>query len=523
MDKEVYVRRASGLIRNISALDAMVLNIMVMAPTAIFVYGVWASAIYPGVDLPMTALLAIPLSIIVGLFYAVYSAAMPRSGGDYVWISRTLHPSIGFMCNFFLFIVLLSVAGSYVPWFTQWALAPILEANGFVEAAALVSSTEFTFAFAVLFYLVCAAIISRGAKASSAALWTFFILVLAGFVVYVVTMFSVGSSGFAANFNAQSGMNYNATMEAAKAAGFPGEFTITATLLGLSFTYINFLGFNSTIYVAGEMKDVQKSQFIAIIGAVIVFGLISWLGYLATYVGMGSNFVGAISYLAAIGDPAYTLTGAGFSSGPFFPLLFRYATNTAIYSFYLFTWSMMILGAILTYIMLSVRFIFAWSFDRVLPTALSKVDSRYNSPYVALIFVTVVAIILQAAWLWTPLLSYFAYVVFGWMIMQIIAAISAIAFPHARKDIFEKAPGIVKAKIGPLRWLDVLAVLSIIIAIWLGYASISPAMVGTINPAILAFTFALYIMGLVIYFISSLYHRKTGIPLELSFKEIPPE
>lgn len=523
MEKEVYVRKASGLVRNISALDAMILNIMVMAPTAIFVYGVWASAIYPGVDLPMTALLAIPLSIIVGLFYAIYSAAMPRSGGDYIWISRTLHPAIGFMVNFFLFTVLLSVAGAYIPWFTQWALAPILASLGYIETAAFVSTSEFAFIFAVIFYLVCAAIISRGAKASAIALWIFFILVLVGFVVYVVTLVSLGSTQFAANFNAQSGMDYNATIEAAKASGFPGKFLLGATLLGLTFTYINFLGFNSTVYVAGEIKEVQRSQIIAIVGAVIIFGLIAWLGYWATYVGMGGNFIGAISYLGVTGDPAYTLTGAGLSAGPFFPFLFQYATSPAVYSFYVFTWSMMILAAILTYIMLTVRFVFAWSFDRVLPTALSKVDRRYNSPYMALIFVTIVAIILQAAWLWTPLLEYFAYIVFGWMIMQIIAAISAIAFPYTRKDIYDKAPPIVKKKIGPVPWLTVLAILSIIIAVWLGYASMSPALIGTIDPIILAFTFGLYALGLVIYFISSIYHKKTGIPLELSFKEIPPE
>ncbi|MCS7096731.1 MAG: APC family permease [Nitrososphaerota archaeon] len=517
--KEVFVRKASGLVRNISAWDAMVLNIMVMAPTAIFVYGVWASALYPGADLPMTALLAVPLSIIVGLFYAVYSAAMPRSGGDYIWISRTLHPAIGFMCNFFLFMVLLSVAGSYVPWFTQWALAPILEALGYTELASFAASTEFTFIFAVIYYLICAAIISRGAKASTIALWIFFILVLVGFAVYVATLLSLGPENFAVNFSAQTGMNYQAVIETAKDAGYPGEFLIDATLLGLAFTYINFLGFNSTIYVAGEIKDVQKSQFIAIIGAVIIFGLISWLGYYATYAGMGGIFVGAISYLAETGHSAYTLPFAE----PFFPFLFRYATNTTIYCFYLFTWSMMILAAILTYIMLTVRFVFAWSFDRVIPTALSKVDRRYNSPYMALIFVTIIAIILQAAWLWTPLLSYFAYIVFGWMILQIIASISAIVFPYRRKDIYEKAPAIVRKKIGPIPVLTLLAILSIIIAAWLGYASLSPTMVGAIDPIILAFTFGLYALGLVIYFISSMYHKKTGIPLELSFKEIPPE
>jgi amino acid transporter len=518
MEKEVYVRKASGLVRNISAWDAMIFNIMVMAPMAILVYGVWASVIYPGVDLPTTAILAVLISIIIGLFYAIFSVAMPRSGGDYVWVSRILHPSIGFMINFFLFTVVLSVAGAYIPWFTEWALASILEVNGYTEAAALVSTTWFSFIFATIFYIICAIIISRGAKAMAAALWVLFGLVFIGLIVYAGVLLSVGTGHFAANFNTLSGMNYDAVIKAAVEAGHPGKFLMGATLLGLTFTYINFLGFNCSIYLSGEIKEVHKAQFIAIVGAIILFGFIDWLAYWASYVGMGGEFLGALSYLYAIGAPEYTLP-----FDPFFIFMFRYATNPAIYTFVMICWSAMVLGAILTYIALSVRLVFAWSFDRVVPTALSKVDMRYNSPYTALIFVTIVAIILQAVWLWTPLLSYFAYIVFGWMIMQIITSIAAIVFPYVRKDIYEKSPAIVRAKIGPVPWLTILAILSIILSIWLGYASMSPAMIGTIDPSILSFTFGLFILGLVIYFVSSLYHRRVGIPLELSFKEIPPE
>ncbi len=121
--------------------------------------------------MPTTALLAIPISIIIGLFYAIFSIAMPRAGGDYIWVSRILHPSIGYAMNFFLFMLVLSVAGAYVPWFTQYVLASIFEAHGLMDLAAAVSTNEFAFAFAVVYYLICAVIISRGAKATTKVLW----------------------------------------------------------------------------------------------------------------------------------------------------------------------------------------------------------------------------------------------------------------------------------------------------------------------------------------------------------------
>ncbi|MEM3145893.1 MAG: APC family permease [Thermoproteota archaeon] len=496
----------------------MIFNIMVMAPMAILVYGVWASIIYPGAHLPATALLAIPISIIVGLFYALFSIAMPRAGGDYIWVSRILHPSLGYAINFFLFMVILSVAGAYIPWFTQYTLAPIFEVNGMSELASIVSSNEFTFIFAVVFYLICALIISRGAKVTTRVLFAFFILVLIGLIVYAAGLFITGKSGFASNFAKATGVSYDSIISEAVKEGYPGTFLTTATLLGLTFTYINFLGFNFSIYLAGEIKEVQKSQIIAIVGAVLLFGFISWLAYEVSYAGIGGEFLGALSYLYAIGSDKYPL-----AREPFFMWLFQYSVDPRIFTTMMIGWGAMVLAAILTYVASGVRFVFAWAFDRVVPTSLSNVDMKYHTPYAALIFVTIVAIIFQALWLWTPLLQYFAYIVFGWMIMQIVTSIAALLFPVRRKDIWERAPSIVKAKVGPVPILHILAVISIILSIYLGYASISPAFVGELNPAVLTFTIGLFLIGIIIYFASSLYHRRRGIPLELSFKELPPE
>ena len=515
---DAFVRRSSGLVRNISARDALILNVMFMAPTAIFVYGIWGAGSYPGINLPVTALLAIPISLVVGLFYALYSVAMPRSGGDYIWVSRTMHPTVGFAINFFLFIGLLSVAGAYVPWFTQLALAPLLYYNGFPGLATTVSTNEFTFVAAIFVYLAMALIVSRGGKATARALEVLFALVFIGLIVYVVTLLGVGHDGFVSNFNRLSGMNYSDFVTVGVGAGYVGEIIGGATALGLAFTYINFLGFNATIYAAGEIKDVQKSQMTAILGSVVVFGIITFVAYAVTDFVMGGAFIqGAGSIFA----------GTGSSSLPYPPymtILFRYATDRVwVFNIVMIGWTAMVLAAILTYVAITVRFIFAWSFDRVIPAAFSRLDRKHNSPYLALALVTVVAIILQWAWLYTIFLTFFLYLVFGWMIMQIIGAISAFLLPSRRKDVWDRAPAIVRAKIGPIPVLYLLAIATVGLSVWIAWGSLPISLGQSLNLSILAFTVGLFVLGGIIHIVSWLWHNARGIPLSLAFKEIPPE
>src|SRR5438093_1296332 len=408
---DAFVRRSSGLVRNISARDALILNVMFMAPTAIFVYGIWGAGSYPGIHLPVTALLAIAISLVVGLFYALYSVAMPRGAGDYIWVSRTMHPTVGCAMHCFLSLGLLSVADGYV-----------------------------------------------------------------------------------------------------------GEIIGGATALGLAFTYINFLGFNATIYAAGEIKDVQKSQMTAILGSVVVFGIITFVAYAVTGFVMGGAFIqGAGSIFA----------GTGSSSLPYPPymtILFRYATDSVwVFNIVMIGWTAMVLAAILTYVAITVRFIFAWSFDRVIPAAFSRLDRKHNSPYLALALVTVVAIILQWAWLYTIFLTFFLYLVFGWMIMQIIGAISAFLLPSRRKDVWDRAPAIVRAKIWPIPVLYLLAIATVGLSVWIAWGSLPISLGQSLNLSILAFTVGLFVLGGMLHIVSWLWHNARGIPLSLAFKEIPPE
>lgn len=523
---EVFARKSSGLVRNINAWETMIFNLLVMAPSAIYILGIWASVTYPGAYLPTTALIAIPICMCIAIFYALFSAAAPRSGGDYIWVSRTVHPALGFMINFFLFIVLISVLGSYAsPWPVEYAIAPLLVKMGNPEGAAALLNPYLLLVLGTINIVVVSAITALGSKWTARALTVAFIIVLAGIITFIITLGSLPAGQYAANFDASTipgDMTYQGTIDAATAIDpVVLSFPVIATVLGVTFTIINFLGFANSVYIAGEIKDVRKSQFIAIIGAVIVFGLITFMIYQAAYIGMGGVFINSISLIYVFGDPYYTMP-AGIT-GPWFTVLAIFATNNiAVYFIIVLGFVAMTWAACLTYVYSCTRLLFSWSFDRLLPTKISAVDSRFATPWVALIICGIVAFLFMVLWLFTSILNFFVYIVTGWFLGNAIASIAGLLYPIKMKDAFELAPDIVKRKIGPLFVLQWAAVASFIVSIWMAYQGLTPVLSGPITWQNVAFSFVFWVIALGIYAVSWIYHRNR-IPLSLTFKEIPPE
>src|SRR3954454_3303999 len=95
-----YARQSSGLVRDISPSANVVLNIsFVSIPLAVLV-ATQAPASFPGASPFWVTVIAAALCVFPVLLYALFMAVMPRSGGDYVFVSRTVHPWVGFAANF---------------------------------------------------------------------------------------------------------------------------------------------------------------------------------------------------------------------------------------------------------------------------------------------------------------------------------------------------------------------------------------------------------------------------------------
>src|SRR3990172_2782003 len=114
MSSEVnlFVRKASGLVRSWSGFDAFVyatfsINLVTLG---LFIFSYcW----YFGGDLGTAVVVGGAFTIFEVILYASLISAMPRAGGDYVWQSRILGRGVGF---------LLTVTGW---WFILWLWVPL--------------------------------------------------------------------------------------------------------------------------------------------------------------------------------------------------------------------------------------------------------------------------------------------------------------------------------------------------------------------------------------------------------------
>src|SRR4051812_43756212 len=112
-EQSLFVRKATGLVRGWSVRDAFIYAVFsINIVTLGFVAFSYAPFIPKG-SLLWAVLVAGAYLVLQGVTYASLIAAMPRAGGDYVWMSRVLGGGIGFT---------LAIAGW---WFILWLWVPI--------------------------------------------------------------------------------------------------------------------------------------------------------------------------------------------------------------------------------------------------------------------------------------------------------------------------------------------------------------------------------------------------------------
>jgi amino acid transporter len=496
---------------------------------------VFAIGLYPNANLTASIGLALIPAIIVALTYYIMSVAMPRTGGDYVWVGRIIHPALGFMVNFGLTFYLFTFIAIDVGIFTQWGIGAYfynigVSSNnaGALSLSSLLNQTGslLVFGVSVVLIVIATLLVALGAKTAMRIQRIGWAIVLIAGVAYIALALSTGPSKFVSNFNSLSGTNVTSVISSAQGQGWIPTVTLFGTVVGFVYMFLNFTGFNFSTYLSGEVKNARRSQLIGILGALLVFAVIAILFVQVTEYVFGYNFFHALTYLwdeifygTNLQAPYPTTLGPGF---PVFLIGFLTANPILIFIITIGV-SMTMFFNVVPYIFVSTRNMFAWSFDRSAPEILSRVDNRFHTPYIALIVTAILSVVMTFISVFTSIALLFTYLTILVAILFLIVGFAAILFPYRRKDIFGSSPDVVQRKVGGVPVIVVLGVLTVLSSLFIGYSVFLPQFSGPFILDNFLLLVTVLVAPLLIYAACYYYYKSKGIPISLAQKEIPPE
>ncbi len=241
------------------------------------------------------------------------------------------------------------------------------------------------------------------------------------------------------------------------------------------------------------------------------------VGVLLLYRSAGEQFIASINFLTT------TTTGYTLPVQPYYNLMASIAANNSVFALliaisFLF-WN---LPAMFPNTFMPVRTIFAWSFDRILPSKLSEVSERTHAPIPAIIMASVIVLAILT---WSVLsVSFFTLLSLGVLagvVTILTVSVAALAFPFRRPELYRSSPANISVAGIPV--LSIVAVLSIVVMIGLAYVVLSYPQLGIVPWQGFAFMGSLIVLGLLIYFVARAVRSNQGINLDLIYHELPPE
>lgn len=547
-NSSVFVRQSSGLVREASALDAVIFNAVFSAPVgATLAFSTfYALVAFPGDDIVASLIIAFVVNIPVCVMMGLMAAAMPRTGGDYVWISRILHPSAAVFSNFAAAISALIGAAFWARSFAVLALGPTLAVlgavtgnTGLVDAGNTISGSDtagqlWTFGLGTLLIVILVIAMSMGTKAAFLLQNTCWIIASIGTFLAFAALAIGSNADFIARFNAfaqpftNSPNSYQAIQDGANKAGyaFTGGHPLSATIPAVA-VIMTFMMWNWwSVYIAGELKSAGKvsRQLTIMIGALFWDSLFIIVGVLLLFHTAGEKFMASINFLAGQGS-AYPLPVQ-----PYYNLIASLSANSGLFAVlvavsFLF-WN---LPAMFPNTFMPVRSIFAWAFDRILPEKLSEVSERTHAPIPAIITAGVIVfLILGWSVISTSFFTLLSMGVLAGVVTITMVAFTAFIFPWRRKELFNSSPANIRIFGVPI--LPIAAVLSLAVIWGLAYLVLAypelgiSGQMGLPGPSAgLIFMGALVVVGLLIYFIARAVRKAQGINLDLIYRELPPE
>lgn len=533
-EKTFFPRTSSGLVKEFGTAD-----VLLIATAAIFslVFAIlefpWFYGFNQGAILPVGLLIvAVPFILLMATYWAM-GVIMPRSGNDYVWVGRMMHPSIGFAWSFvYMFAVFTTGYASSGVWALSSAVGTSTAVIGFlynsqslVTTGTWISTPVGCFSLSVLLTLFFAGLAIFGAKIIKRFLYVFWGVAVVGIVATWYLLSTTTPTDFATKWNTVLShyATYSSLTTLATQQGWtvPAIGGLAATVAALPFAAFFLVGGNFVNVMAGEVKNAKRAIPIALMLSLFLTVTIWSITSTLTVKAVGDNWMYAVGYLYDNAPAAYA------NVVPFPPALTLWLSLIAYPNQFLVVLVPVLyvfgsLPGVFVYFWIPSRYFFAWSFDRIIPTKMAEVSKRYRTPHFSVLAVTVMAILVLALIAFTsfPTVETLGAVI--WEVAFCVPAIATVIFPIRKKELLASAPGFMRKSIGGVPLISIIGGLTALGFGYFGYLAFvnplitTPTLIGEVT------TIGIVVACFAIYFVSSVYHKRRGVDMQMAFKEIPP-
>jgi basic amino acid/polyamine antiporter, APA family len=522
-----YTRQATGLVRAISVPSAIALNVTFMSIIYAVLVATQAPAAFSGADPFWTVVLCAVLCIFPILLYAMFTGIMPRTGGDYVFISRALHPWAGFAASFSITIWYLIANANAARLVAPYGLSTAFTTIGasihnatLIRWGADVTSRNWGLISGIVVLIVIFAMLNAGLRSTLRIMKALFWLSLVAIAIAIVLLLINGRSAFTHSV-AQYGGNYRAIIADAHNGGFTQTSGLNLRNIVLA-TPLAFTAFGYAIvtaYTGGEIRGRARAGMRG-----MIYSLLACAGLTAIVMALadrtfGVNFLGSATFLSNTASKQYP-----FGSPSFF---FFYVSMLAHSSIVVVIIAISFIAGVLAVMpptaMVASRNIFAWSFDRLIPQKANEVSERTHSPVIANTIVLVVQIGLLVFLTYAPAtyINFIYTATMGQLLTFMLVAVAAMVFPYRRRAIYMNSP--INQAIARIPAISIVGLLALAVYGLFFYSFLTANALGA-NVAVGEWAMVVIaVVGIAGYGVSYLVNRSRGVDLSIAFEELPPE
>lgn len=418
--RDVETWSPGGLRRELTLLALVATAVCTVIGGGINVLTIEIQGKVPGIGalVPLAFALGALPAVFTALCYAVLSSAMPRAGGGYVYISRAVHPFMGFIATFSKWFGLAAACG-VIAYMDVTLLKAAADYAGMTGLSAFLQTRSAQLWLPIALIWVFWLVNLLGVRKYGATVIVLMILMLAGGAAVIVVGFLSGPERWL--LLAEQSGKWGAVQQTIAANPYQ-QGGMVELLRAVSVLFFAYIGFATISQAGGEAKDPTRLLPRAFVLATTVI-----TGYYIL-------FSGAVYYCVPWEWIAGALTKTSMALSV--PEVMGVLMPPGLAVFVALMAAVALANDIPPILLSVSRLFFAWAKDGIFPPALAAVNRRFGTPHWALTISAILSTLVVVECHFHGFFTGVDTTVIALCFTYLLAGVAVLTFPRRNPQLY---------------------------------------------------------------------------------------